>query len=85
MRFFTRSKPRDAGLLPLMPSLLFLDGRQHGWIAMIFRRPFPIPLQLVVPQVLPRPRFNHWHEELTRHVAQALQCTIRTGGFPALK
>src|SRR4029077_14027171 len=54
-------------------------------LATIVMRPFPIPLQLVVPQVLARPRLDEWHEELARHVAQALQCTIRTGGFPCIE
>ena len=68
-----------------MPSLLFLDGREHGWIATIFKRPFPIPLQLVVPQVLARMRLDEWHEEFARYIAQALQCTIRTGGLPCIE
>jgi hypothetical protein len=67
------SQTRHAGSLPLTPSLLFPDGREHGWIATIFKRPFPIPLQLVVPQVLARMRLDEWHEELARHIAQALQ------------
>ena len=29
-----------------------------------FKRPFPLPLQLVVPQVLARPRLDEWHEDL---------------------
>ena len=65
------SQTRHAGSLP--PSLLFPDGREHGWIATIFKRPFPIPLQLVVPQVLARMSLDEWHEELARHIAQALQ------------
>ena len=66
------SRTRDAGLVPLT-------------LATTFKRPFPIPLQLVVPQVLARPRLDDWHEELARHVAQALQCAIRTGGFPCIE
>ena len=79
------SQTRDAWSLTLAPSLLFPDGREHGWIATIFKRPFPIPLQLVVPQVFARPSLSDWHEELARHIAQALQCTIRTGGFPCIE
>jgi hypothetical protein len=67
------SQTRHAALVPLLSS----DA--------LFRRPFPIPLQFVGPQVLACPRLDEWHEELARHVAQALQCTIRTGGFPCIE
>ena len=29
-------------------------------LATIFKRPFPIPLQLAGPQVLARPRLDYW-------------------------
>ena len=54
-------------------------------MSLVFKRPFPIPLQLVFPQLLARPCLDDWHEELARHVAQALQCTIRTGGLPCIE